>query len=33
MRPPQEARGLRPLPGLIFASRWLQFSKQHGEQV
>jgi uncharacterized protein (TIGR00645 family) len=24
MRPPQEARVLRPLPGLIFASRWLQ---------
>jgi uncharacterized protein (TIGR00645 family) len=24
MRPPQEARALRPLPGLIFASRWLQ---------
>jgi uncharacterized protein (TIGR00645 family) len=24
MRPPQEARALRPLPGFIFASRWLQ---------
>jgi uncharacterized protein (TIGR00645 family) len=24
MRPPQEARALRPLPSLIFASRWLQ---------
>jgi uncharacterized protein (TIGR00645 family) len=24
MRPSQEARALRPLPGLIFASRWLQ---------
>jgi uncharacterized membrane protein YqhA len=24
MPPPQEARALRPLPGFIFASRWLQ---------
>jgi len=24
MTPPQEARALRPLPGFIFASRWLQ---------
>ncbi len=24
MRPPQEARALRPLPAFIFASRWLQ---------
>jgi uncharacterized protein (TIGR00645 family) len=24
MRPPNEARALRPLPGFIFASRWLQ---------
>jgi uncharacterized protein (TIGR00645 family) len=24
MNPPQEARALRPLPSLIFASRWLQ---------
>ena len=24
MRPPNEARALRPLPNLIFASRWLQ---------
>ena len=24
MRPPNEARALRPLPSLIFASRWLQ---------